>query len=109
MYNTIKMELYRMVRMKSFYVIMLIMTAMTVFGTWAINEEVAYNKEEAQKTEQSLNAIQQGVGENQEIEEGEKYDIVYQLTPTKRRKTMELRFLLLCCYWESLQLSPISF
>lgn len=28
-----------------------------------------------------------GVGENQEIEEGEKYDIVYQLTPTKRRKT----------------------
>lgn len=69
MYNTIKMELYRMVRMKSFYVIMLIMTAMTVFGTWAINEEVAYNKEEAQKTEQSLNAIQQGVGENQEIED----------------------------------------
>lgn len=28
------------------------------------------------------------VGENQEIEEGEKYDIVYQLTPTKRRKTI---------------------
>ena len=58
-----------MVRMKSFYVIMLIMTAMTVFSTWAVNEEVAYNKEEAQKTEQSLNAIQQGVGENQEIED----------------------------------------
>lgn len=28
------------------------------------------------------------VSENQEIEEGEEYDIVYQLTPTKRRKTI---------------------
>jgi hypothetical protein len=32
-----------------------------------------------------------GVGENQEIEEGEKYDIVYQLTPTKRRKTIFIK------------------
>ena len=31
------------------------------------------------------------VGENQEIEEGEKYDIVYQLTPTKRRKTIFIK------------------
>jgi hypothetical protein len=28
------------------------------------------------------------VGENQEIEHGEKYDMVYQLTPTRRRKTV---------------------
>ena len=69
MYNTIKMELYRMVRMKSFYVIMLIMTAMTILGTWAVSEEVAYYKEEAQKTEQSLDVIQQNAGENQEVED----------------------------------------
>ena len=69
MYNTIKMELYRMVRMKSFYVIMLIMTAMTILGTRAFSEEVAYYKEEAQKTEQSLDVIQQNAGENQEVED----------------------------------------
>lgn len=69
MYNIIKMELYRMVRMKSFYVIMFIMTAMTIMGTWAVSEEVAYYKEQAQKTEQSLDAIQQNAGENQEASE----------------------------------------
>lgn len=69
MYNIIKMELYRMVRMKSFYVIMFIMTAMTIVGTWAVSEEVAYYKEQAQKTEQSLDAIQQNAGENQEASE----------------------------------------
>lgn len=31
------------------------------------------------------------VGENQEIEHGEKYDIVYQLTPTKRKKTIFIK------------------
>lgn len=54
MFSMVKMDLYRMVRMKSMYVIMFILAIMTVVSTWALHEEAAMYDDGTQATEQSM-------------------------------------------------------
>lgn len=54
MYNAVKMELYRMVRMKSFYVMIIVMTALTFITTWVVDFETSYDQDTAQEVEQSI-------------------------------------------------------
>jgi len=72
MYNAVKMELYRMVRMKSFYVMIIVMIVMTLIGTWAISYTPSDYSDAAQEAEQSLDMAQQGATESMEgTEEGD--------------------------------------
>lgn len=59
MFNAIKMELYRMVRMKCFYVIMLVMIVMTFMTTWAMDLQASQEQEATQGTEQSIEMTMQ--------------------------------------------------
>lgn len=69
MFNAVKMELYRMVRMKSFYVMMIVMVALTFITTWAMDFEASYYQEAAQKSEQSLEMAMEEAQENLESSE----------------------------------------
>ncbi len=81
MYNIIKMELYRMVRMKSFYVMMLVMIAMTFISTWAVDYEASYYQEAAQESQQSLETAEQQAEENLEsVEDADGITIGMQVT-----------------------------
>lgn len=66
MFNAIKMELYRMVRMKSFYVMMIVMVAMTLMTTWAMDLQASDYQESAKEAEQSIEMSTQEVEENSE-------------------------------------------
>lgn len=71
MYNAVKMELYRMVRMKSFYVMIIVMVAMTFITTWALDFERSYYQDTAQELEQNIDMELQEAEESLESTEGE--------------------------------------
>lgn len=71
MYNAVKMELYRMVRMKSLYVMIIVMVAMTFITTWALDFERSYYQDTAQELEQNIDMELQEAEESLESTEGE--------------------------------------
>lgn len=71
MYNAVKMELYRMVRMKSFYVMIIVMAAMTFITTWALDFERSYYQDTAQESEQNMDMELQEAEESLESTEDE--------------------------------------
>lgn len=71
MYNAVKMELYRMVRMKSFYVMIIVMAALTFITTWAVDSERSYYEDTAQESGQNMDRAMQEAEESLESTEEE--------------------------------------
>lgn len=108
MLNMIKMDLYRMFRTKSTYVIWILIAAAVIFTTWMSKSEMQYRNKEAlnQQTESSVQSeeseeINLGMQVSLHTQPGEKVTVFDQVYPNLQAKFIALFILIFAVLFSS--------